>query len=741
MNSLYTREKVVKGAILLVWISLAYNLHSVIAYRSSQMPILNQYSIFYFVMLLGYISILLALMIFGIWIVTEGGRRKFLQLLDLEHIFSANQVYIPFALIITWLIWIALGLQFNVPTGFYRGILSMLSILSIAYGTLYEYDPPEKLKERVASLATKQGLTILDAGIMIAFALIAAITFIGFWRGINSFVFIESDPANISSFVAGISFPELFQKDAVLGNFENFRVYFTIHIPLIRLLGNAAGNFGMAWVYLLAPHIFLQALGFYWLGWTLFKNRYWALLISLTTLSYIDLNLGEIWGVYQVMPRITFQTLLPFLLSLVVIWRNKPSRWPWLMILAGTLIYIHPVSTPAWGLGIWIGLLFCLPSEWDLSKRVKHMFLIGLVFLLTITPFAIHYLSNFSHGEVVNNQEVIQVMEYRFPNGLLDLNKGITVFFTILIEDYLLLVLIGSCGLLVGLLLINNKDALTKLRLVLGWLGGLILLSIVIPFFDHTVANMLGRLPLQVDLVRGLRYLFPVLLIFVIWGFWGLVSDQKLPKNIEWLPLNRLVLIFSLIWGINWLGQHPIPYFGAAVNCWVNGEVYCPATNYEQDKIAVLDAIQEQTPPGSSILPSSIGLEIRYYSLRSVVFNYKDGGILGYGNPQGLLDWYSNELQFQAIIGEEDLAIRTEQFIDMARSLDADYALINWQVIPEVIDNNDATIIYKNKSFALIKLPKDVSLPVPIPQFAENNPDLTSIIYHLSQVGVTYPKN
>jgi hypothetical protein len=218
--------------------------------------------------------------------------------------------------------------------------------------------------------------------------------------------------------------------------------------------------------------------------------------------------------------------------------------------------------------------------------------------------------------------------------------------------------------------------------------------------------------------------LFPVLLIFVIWGFWGLTSDQKLPKNVEWLPLNRLILIFSLIWGINWLVQHPIPYFGAAVNCWVNGEIYCPVTNHEQDKIAILDAIQEQTPPGSSILPSSMGLEIRYYSLRSVVFNFKDGGVLGYASPQDLLDWYSNELQFQAIIGGEDLAIRTEQFIDMARSLDADYALIDWQVIPEVIDNNDATIIYENEHFALIKLPKDVSLPVPIPQFAENNPDI-----------------
>ena len=82
MNSLYTRENVVKGAILLVWISLAYNLPSVIAYRSFQTSILNQYSIVYFVMLLGYISILFTLMTFGIWTVTKGGRRKFLQLLE-----------------------------------------------------------------------------------------------------------------------------------------------------------------------------------------------------------------------------------------------------------------------------------------------------------------------------------------------------------------------------------------------------------------------------------------------------------------------------------------------------------------------------------------------------------------------------------------------------------------------------------------------------------------------------------
>ena len=95
---------------------------------------------------------------------------------------------------------------------------------------------------------------------------------------------------------------------------------------------------------------FLQLLGFYFFGRVLFRSRFWALLLALlTAMPFLDVGVGEIWGIWRdALPRISFQTVLPYLLTLVVLWRSQPRRWPWLMILAGLMVYLHSVSTPAW---------------------------------------------------------------------------------------------------------------------------------------------------------------------------------------------------------------------------------------------------------------------------------------------------------------------------------------------------------------------------------------------------------
>ena len=50
------------------------------------------------------------------------------------------------------------------------------------------------------------------------------------------------------------------------------------------------------------------------------------------------------------------------------------------MLGAGVLVFVHPVSTPAWGLALWLGFIPFLPIGWSLRKRIGVMFALALLF-------------------------------------------------------------------------------------------------------------------------------------------------------------------------------------------------------------------------------------------------------------------------------------------------------------------------------------------------------------------------
>jgi len=134
----------------------------------------------------------------------------------------------------------------------------------------------------------------LDAIILVGFLLFAA--FYQLARLSSGFpnVLLSSDAANLAGFAAAHQYPQLFPGDLVLSNPANFRLYSTIHIPLLRFLVSILGNFGLAFSVLIGPHVFLQLFGFYWLGRILFRSRFWALILSLMAAAPAPLPLGEV---------------------------------------------------------------------------------------------------------------------------------------------------------------------------------------------------------------------------------------------------------------------------------------------------------------------------------------------------------------------------------------------------------------------------------------------------------------
>ncbi len=556
----------------------------------------------------------------------------------------------------------------------------------------------EKRKRRVAS----HGVNRWDWLAVLTFLAFAGLYFLGRLQGNYPVVILTGDGGNIASYAAALDHPDWFVSDAVLGDSNNVGIYATIHIPTIRLLSSLTGEYGLAYAWLVFPQTFLQLLGFYILGRVLFKNRFWAFLLAyLTAMTVNNVGLGEIWGVWQdALPRVTFQSLLPFLLALVLIWKDRPGRWPWLMVFAGLLVYVHPISAPAWGLAIWLSLWLLLPKEWRLPWRFLVMLGLGMLFLAALTPFAINYLSYRGNDPAADYTAVMPILQTYSPENLFNVPAAVGDFLWNMTRS--LLVPVSLAGFVVTWIL--KKSDRVQVKLVLMWAAGIFIASVLIPFTERIVEQQLQILPLETELVRCIRYLVPLLLLFWLWPL------------AEWT--HRVSKIQSR-WAAFLLGIVLVGFWGAtnrpavgdmleAVKCFSQAHLVCATPRPLDELVGVL---RTETQAGEGIFfynqdlsATSQSLSVRYAALRPLVYSYRDSGILGYSSRASLPDWLETTLEVDAIRAATDPQERLARLIPLAKSLEAGYMIIDFEITPEMLNDLPVTVVMQNDMYTLLEL-------------------------------------
>ncbi len=547
--------------------------------------------------------------------------------------------------------------------------------------------------------------TPIDTGRLIDIALLLTIAFLAFLYHIGRIghsyplVVLGGDGANIASWAAAWDHPERFATDNILSNSGNFSFYQTVHIPLIRFLASMNGdNYGLAFGSLLGPHIFVYLLGYYVLGRILFKNRYWAILFSIVNMGFLEVNLGEYWGVhFDPQPRLTFQSLLPYVLALAILWRSKPARWPWIMVLMGLLIYVHPVSAPAWAFAAWLGLwLFHAPS-WPRRKRVGVMLLLGLVFVTISAPFLLNYLQNRPPPGTQNYQEAYAILQSVHVREVWDIPYAVLGFIKITIKNGLLpLAILGF----VLVWWLSRKDRSTFL-LILTWLIGIGLTAVVLPFVEQNIERGLQILPLQIDLIRSLRYTVLFMLLFCVWAL-TLMSQQ--------FKQQQLINMTGAVLAGLWIYTHQ-PYtnlLSSAVTCLQSGNLICLSSR--PYTLELLSAVLEQTPPDARIMPSfgenNSLLMLRYVALRPLVFTQKDRALFGYNiGGQAMRDWNATYDRAIAIQEIQDDGEQLRALVEFSRSRGAEYLVVlNDEIDPMFFPSLSLEVIFSNAGYSLIRL-------------------------------------
>jgi len=499
------------------------------------------------------------------------------------------------------------------------------------------------------------------------------------WKFLVPFPYLAGDAANYAGFAAALDNPALFAKDPLLGKLENINFYLTFHIPLARFLAKALDvDYASGWLFSLIPQLFLQLCGFYILGRVLFHSRLGGVLFSFLSLARIDLNLATFWGFHpDPLARTTFQSCLPFLLAGAVHWRSKPTYWPILMTLAGLCIYVHPVSTPIWALAIWTGLWLGFDPNWSGKKRVAWMGLCGLTFLIVAGPFIANYFSTYEHGQSLDYDLIYPILKQRYAPGYHDIPLALTSYFSILSKEPVWFFGLFSIAIVVTKRKTNEEQA--RLNLILTWFCVLAVFGALFPLLEQELCKRLRLIPPEIDLIRNIRYF----VLFLEIAVFSLLWRQGFPRKLlDWAQVTVFSAAYCTI---------IIPGFQTTngILSLFNSD---SSTNYfspsELDIFNrdLLTDISHLTPPGSTLLTlnDDLALPIRYGSLRSVLYTFKDGGVLGYANHQDLVAWDQLRQRISQTVNTYSDTGDDEKLIQLASELDVHALVLPFEISASV---------------------------------------------------------
>jgi hypothetical protein len=546
--------------------------------------------------------------------------------------------------------------------------------------------------------------TWADAAAVAVFAVFALGNFLARWKGIVPFIFLGSDAGIVSSFVAAFEHPDLFRHDVLLGNINNFRYYLAVHPVLIYALKKIVGDYGTAYIFLLPFITLAQAIGFYLLGMVLFRNRYWAFLLALITLCPIALPIRESWGAYHdPLPRSLFHAFLPYLLAAAFHFQDRRRAWPWIMVGCGFAFYIHPVSAPHWAFALWLGMWLFLPGQWSWGKKIGFMFGLGLVFVAMVLPWLANLVLVHEHAldTAVKYRDLVPIISARVGPELLNVGLALEMWkkqiFSWPMALYCSWALIASAA--VAYLLPTMRK---RVLLVAVWALGILFVAVGLTYAEQTICKTFGLSRFQMDSIRGIKYLVPLMLLLCIWPLAAI--SNVLPRR----SFKRLgVMLVGALLLAGWAHYYPPNLFMKCLKSWVHGSIMPPVSPVEKEILAAVDSVHKYVPKGDRILPLTLALEIRYSALRPVVYSYKDGGIFADTNRAALLTWnkIKNEVRgITASICANNLSSGLRRLQSLSRSLGAEYTIVNCKISPDVARTNGWDIIWSNPLYTLMRL-------------------------------------
>lgn len=494
----------------------------------------------------------------------------------------------------------------------------------------------------------------------------------------------NGDGGNVASMAAGWLDRARFAQDPVLATSQASRFYMALTVPLTMLFGRALGDIGSGYIVQMAPLLFLQLSGFHLLGLRLYRHAAFAAALALVSVPPIVVFSGELWGMLDTpLTRSFAGAALPWILLLLLGGARGMRPSPWVVMAAcGATVYLHPVSAPALATGCWLAMLADRPAATGWPAHLRRMLLAGLLFVAIALPFALVFANVVPGGDPVAGATRAQVAAtLHTAAGSAYYDVGIVVLMMRQTEWAWRWYVWGAGIAALVLVPLIDRDARRPALLLAAFLAGVLASSLGLAALDQWLAAAGGRQPLQLDLVRNVRFVVPILLLLALWLASTVLAGRD-PGALRRVAASALVLGFAGYW---WQ-FHPTPVYRAAATAL--GLAPAPSPRDPADA-RILERIGE-LPPNSRMLPVAtsrhgpielLGLAIRYAAWQPVVFHEKDINLLSYSGSAGALEWARTMPDFIAL---RDAAPPRSDAV-LARILDRlqpDYLLVHDATTP-----------------------------------------------------------
>lgn len=512
---------------------------------------------------------------------------------------------------------------------------------------------------------------------LVAYVLLAALWAWLVWAPAPQVV-PNGDGGNVASMAAGWLDRGRFAHDPVLATPQASRFYMALTVPLTMLFGWAIGDIGSGYIVQIAPLLFAQLAGFHLLGLRLFRRPPFAAALALLSVPPVIVFSGELWGMLDTpLTRSFAGAALPWILMLLVGrdgTRPSPAR---VMAACGATVYLHPVSAPALAAGCWLAMLADRPIGTSWPMHARRMVLAGLVFVVLALPFALVFVNAFpgsTPAAETTRAEIAATLNAATGPAYYDVRIILLMMWQT--EWAWRWYVWGTAVAALVLVPFLDRDSRRPMMLIALFLVGVIVSSIGVTALDQWLAAVAGRNPVQLDLVRNVRFVVPILLLLAVWLAATLLTGRS-PGAVRSAVSATLVLGFTAFW---WHAQ-PTPVSRALTSA---TRLAAPQAAPDVDGSRMLSRIRA-LPPHSRILPIAmtrhgpmelVGLAVRYAAFQPVVFHEKDINLLSYSGSEGALEWSRAMSQFAQLRNGE----ATSMDATLARIIDRhrpDYLLVH----------------------------------------------------------------